>query len=639
MAVALQIQKLTDDFLAEVPDHAGFCKRIVLPDGREAGQTLSLKGHPAQEAILRALDSGKYRKFAWAKPVQDGGTLVMFLPLLRRAVVERQKVVLAYPSVDAAKDIWSTKLWPILASYGGQSPETGGGSKGGAARLVKLPGGGMFMLRAAGGRGESGQASITGDVLGVDEVDDWPDLHRLELISRRITESPDPLAVFCCTVKRDGVKGSENYSLILQLVEEGTNGHLEYPCPACEEFQRLEWERIDLAEKAYRCKCGHLWSEHERRHAFSKWREVQQFDQSDFWSLRWSALDSPRKSIPQLCREYERAATYAEAGNHGPMRSFHRDRLTTGYQGDIQVDEHDKHTPHTPRSLHARSLITASAFAQEVVRDNKDESGLFYRYWINPPESVQDIVAAIDVQRNRLYTAIIGIDAERRTYDLGWSTEFARPSVAGVEPPPFSPGDLAKCLEAAADWIEESVEAAGAIDKWKGGVVDVSDPGESGNAEAEIIDWLVSRKGWSAIQGEANLTKPSASNHYKPRTELVNWNERWRPRARLGSFHVVTDNAQRIVQKSYLIDQSLPGAGLLPGGIPKGNQYLRHLCAVGEIIGKTGNAKWGKLPNAGRYDWLDCRAYATAILLMHHQLKLTPPPKPTARRIFGKIGV
>jgi len=256
MAVALQIQKLTDDFLAEVPDHAGFCKRIVLPDGREAGQTLSLKGHPAQEAILRALDSGKYRKFAWAKPVQDGGTLVMFLPLLRRAVVERQKVVLAYPSVDAAKDIWSTKLWPILASYGGQSPETGGGSKGGAARLVKLPGGGMFMLRAAGGRGESGQASITGDVLGVDEVDDWPDLHRLELISRRITESPDPLAVFCCTVKRDGVKGSENYSLILQLVEEGTNGHLEYPCPACEEFQRMEWERIDLAEKAYRCKCG-----------------------------------------------------------------------------------------------------------------------------------------------------------------------------------------------------------------------------------------------------------------------------------------------------------------------------------------------------------------------------------------------
>jgi hypothetical protein len=231
------------------------------------------------------------------------------------------------------------------------------------------------------------------------------------------------------------------------------------------------------------------------------------------------------------------------------------------------------------------------------------------------------------------------MDSDRRTYDLGWSTEFARPSVGGVEPPPFSPGDLAKCLEAAADWIEESIETAGALDKWKGGVVDVSDPGESGNAEAEIIDWLVSRKGWSAIQGEANLTKPSASNHYKPRTELVNWNEKWRPRARLGSFHVVTDNAQRIVQKSYLIDQSLPGAGLLPGGIPKGNQYLRHLCAVGEITGKTGNTKWGKLPNAGRYDWLDCRAYATAILLMHHQLKLTPPPKPTARRIFGKIGV
>jgi phage terminase large subunit GpA-like protein len=617
MTLSSTIQKLSDDFRAEVPDHAGFCGRIVLPDGREAGQTLSLKGHPAQEAILRALDSGKYRKFAWAKPVQDGGTLVMFLPLLRRAVVERQKVVLAYPSVDAAKDIWSTKLWPILASYGGQSPESGGGSKGGAARLVKLPGGGAFMLRAAGGRGESGQASITGDVLGVDEVDDWPDLHRIELISRRITESPDPLAVFCCTVKRDGEKGSDKYSLILQLVDEGTNGHLEYPCPKCEKFQRMEWDNIDLVEHGYRCKCGHLWTEHERRQAFANWREVQENEKSDFWSIKWTALDSPRKSIPQLIREYERAAIYAEAGNHGPMRSFFRDRLTKGYQGDQQKDEHDQHTPHNHRTLHARSLLTANHFAPDILREDKSETGLFSRYFIQPPAAVTRVVAAIDVQRNRLYTTITGMDDQRRTYDIGWSIEYARPSVAGAEPPPFSPGDLAKTLEQAADWAEDSIDQK----IWMGGVVDVSDPGEHGNAEAEIIDWLVSRKGWNAIQGEKNLTKATPYNHYKAKTDLLNWNTKWRPKARLGSFHVVTDNAQRVVQKSFLIEQSLPGAGLLPGGIQKGSHYLRHLCAVGEVRTKKDLPKWEKLPGAGRFDWLDCRAYATAVLLMHHQEK------------------
>jgi hypothetical protein len=208
------------------------------------------------------------------------------------------------------------------------------------------------------------------------------------------------------------------------------------------------------------------------------------------------------------------------------------------------------------------------------------------------------------------------MDEMRRTYDLGWSLEYARPTVPGIDPPPFCPGDLAKVLEQSADWCEDVIDPS----IWMGGVVDVSDPGEKGNMEAEIIDWLVSRKGWNAIQGEAHLTKPTPYNHYKAKTDLLNWNTKWRPKARLGSFHVVTDDVQRIVQKSYLIDQSLPGAGLLPGGIPKGSTFLRHLCAVGDVRNKNGGVKWGK-NSAVRYDWMDCRAYATAVLLMHHQEK------------------
>ena len=179
-----------------------YAQQVILPDGDFAGQRYKPSRHPAQNAIIRALDNGA-SWLAILKPVQDGGSLASFVPLLRRSSMLGQTSIVAYPTMDAAKDAWNKKIWPILEAQGEQLPKSGGGSRGGAARVVTLPSGGSIVLRAAGGRGESGQASITADALLVDEVDDWADMRVLRLIERRLSRSRDPLIIYVSTCKRD----------------------------------------------------------------------------------------------------------------------------------------------------------------------------------------------------------------------------------------------------------------------------------------------------------------------------------------------------------------------------------------------------------------------------------------------------
>jgi hypothetical protein len=652
--------------------HRQFAPLTKLPGGPLKGSNYDPATDPVQSYLLDQLDSGKWRSVFWTAPPQIAGKtqVAILVPSLRAVIELRAAVGYGLPTLNDLDRGWTTKIAPTIKGAGFEAylPSTGPGSRGGRSPAVVFEDPqtraplGSFVFLAGGAK------QVTCRCLVVDEIDAWrkedgePRWNDLDDVwARGDSFGRDAIRIGVGTVECDDPK----QSIVLRLVNEiGTGTRMHHRCPHCgkynpSEFSQFSWEYKsdangpDLGHAAasahYTCKeCSAPWTEDDRRKALlasvfahkgqsvdSSGTIIGDPPRTESLGLRTHALDCILTTMSDIAeRECVARHSLETHDNHEAMRKFWRYQRVEGYQGDQQKDEHDQHTPHTHRTLHARSLLTANHFAPEILREDKSETGLFSRYFVTPPPAVTRVVAAIDVQRNRLYTVITGMDDQRRTYDIGWSIEYARPSVAGAEPPPFSPGDLAKTLEQAADWAEDSID----LKIWMGGVVDVSDPGEHGNAEVEIIDWLVSRKGWNAIQGEAHLTVPMMRNHYKTRTELVNWNTSWRPRARLGSFHVVTDNAQRLVQKSYLIEQSLPGAGLLPGGIQKGSHFLRHLCAVGEIRNKKEEAKWGKL-GSGRFDWMDCRAYATAILLMHYQLATTPPPRATARRITGTIGV
>ncbi len=607
---------------SKAPKLPDFLPQIILPDGDGKGGSYDPGLHGPQQCIVDAVSAGS-TSIAIAKPVQDGGSLIAFAIMLWRVVGLGQTAILAYPTLSAARDAYTKKLAPMLVAMD-KMPRSGGGSGGAASSVVQVPGGGSIITRSAGGRHESGQASATGDILIPDEVDDWPNMRRIRLIEQRITKSSDPLIVYISTVKRDGGLGEE--SNILRLYAAGTQTRMEYPCPHCGEWQTLEWERVDVESAKIAClSCGAMLDEAERLAMLRKWRR-KDGQRSDRFSILWTSLDSPfpivinaRKTpvLRALCDEFTEARKYADSGDHGMMRQFYRDRLCRQYRGDQQIDEDGKETPHTHRTLAARSERTAWA---EVV-ENSDDDKRWSRYTAaSIPAAVTLATGAIDVQRNRLYCGLTGLDADRRTYDLAWSIERARSGQDGKEPPPWSAGELQETLARAADYLEE---IAGPL--FRVGVVDVSD----GVTQGEVAEWLSARPKWNAIQGEDHLPAIRPGGTIQPRTSLVCWDTSWR--SGMGSYRVVTEAAQQVVAEGYRIDPAAPGAGLLPGPIRAGNTYLRHLTAVGWVTTSAGRRVWKALPGAGRADYFDVRAYATAVALAIRQQDAEPPPKSDAR--------
>jgi hypothetical protein len=596
-----------------------YARTIVLPDGDFKGDTYDPARHPAQLCLLQAIDAGA-TWVAVAKPVQDGGSLATTAPVLRRVAHLHQSVMVAYPTQDKAKDAWTLKLWPMLEAQGGMEPTRGGGSRGGAARVASLPGGGKFLLRSAGGRGESGQAGDSCDVLDIEEVDDWADMRRLRLIERRISKSPDPLLLYVSTVKRDGVGAAS--SLILRLVALGSGTTLQYPCPHCGVLQRFEWEQVDVDAEVIRClHCPGVIDETARQRALKHWHR-HDARRTSLFSILWTALDSPFPIVvngtrlpvlPGLCAEFKQARDAVAMGEHGLMRQFYRDRLTRSYRADIQTDE-DAAVALTHQTLAERSRRTAWS----ELGENRDEGGLWSRYWSEFPEGAEFATAAIDVQHNRLYWTAIDFAADERTWDQGWGTDYAHAGSESDKPAPFAAGELTATLDRVADYLAERLG-----DRLRLGVVDTGDLAAS--FADELVEWLRNRQGWRACRGIDILPRIRPDGDYQARIDgLVCWERRWRPG--LGRYVIGSEASWRTFQAGYRRAPGTKGAAHLPGPLKAGNTYLRHITAKGEVKNKTGAVVFKEQPGGGRHDYGDARGYATAVGLA--LLRGEAPPSP-----------
>jgi hypothetical protein len=605
--------------LLEVPTYVEYASSIILPDGPYKGESYDPNMHPGQICFMQALDAG-YSRAVVAKPVQDGGTLATLVPLMRRAIVEHQAVLMAYPSLDSSKDIWTTKAMPILMRYGGQMPKSGGGSRGGAARVITLPGGGRFILRAAGGRGESQQASVSGDCIGVDEVDDWPSLHRLQLITERVDKAADPLAIYVSTVKKD------KNSNILLMWQRGTATRIEVPCTHCGVFQVMEWDHIDQEVEAYRCPhCEKHWSNAERLASLKLWRRKDTNEGASVFSIRWTALDSPfsvmtsegrKPTIPGLCSLYRDAdAAKQERGDHDLLRAFYRDRLTSQYILDVDTDGMATLSPNDLQARSAasqwgRPLDKGGTGAEPIMRAQTDrvlgtEFRTFSRHVASVPRDVQYCAVGVDVQADRMYWLLLGIDNQQRQYDIAWGYEHAT-----VSREPMTRAQIWMVL----DRIDAVVTAI------VGSTPLVAKGVDANYRTDEIVSWLALHPQWmpcigasqskieraNGLRGDLRRTVPGVCVEYS----AADWKLR-QPR-----INIDTHPVRQLAQNSFLVQIGQPGSAMLPYGIELKDSsamtYLRHLCAEQWEPVKR---KWVKVGQ--RWDWLDCRVYALALLLRH----------------------
>jgi phage terminase large subunit GpA-like protein len=587
-----------------------YARTIELPDGDLAGTLYDPDVHPIQGTILRRIDGGA----SWVsilKPVQDGGSLASFVPILRRAHMLAQNVIVAYPTMDSAKDAWTKKVWPMLERQGGTQPRSGGGSRGGAARVVNLPAGGSIILRAAGGRGESGQASVTADAMLVDEVDDWADLRVLRLMERRLSRSRDPLIIYVSTCKRDALDGVEQ-SRIVRLYEQGSQTRHHYPCPHCGSLFPFDLAVLDHERRCI--VCPHCKGEINEAQRLTMIRQFQVVDgaESHKFSIKWTALESPfpmlvdgRKVsvIEGLCSEYEAATDSAARGDHGLIRQYYRDRWCQPYRADLDETAEGATIVPTRARLAALSAVSDLPLAAE-------DSGQDTSHWCHVPAWVESITVGADIQQGGdkaaalAYWTAYGRGAGRGAL-LAWGTVLL--SEIGSQP---SEGEV----HAGLDRLDSYMRGWGSIH----GIPIVArgvDVG-NGNHTAWLLRWLASHRHWCAVKGTSAM-KPQPQDR-------PGWIY---PRPQPGYILrlIETESVTRIVH-GELLAKAQPPALQLPGGLPKEATIFRHICAVVEILpgywttrreGVHNGTPWKHPEYSQRNDYCDALVYARALSYEH----------------------
>jgi phage terminase large subunit GpA-like protein len=575
-----------------------YARTVELPDGDFAGTKYDPSRHQAQECILRAIDAGA----GWVaimKPVQDGGSLASFVPILRRSHALGQTSIIAYPTMDSAKDAWTKKVWPMLERQGGTQPKKGGGSRGGAARVVNLPSGGSIILRAAGGRQESGQASVTADAMLVDEVDDWADLRVLRLIERRLSRSRDPLIVYLSTIKRDSDDGVER-SRIARLYEQGTQTRLHYPCPGCSQFFPFEWELVRPDDATMACPfCGLVLTESDRVRMLPKWKRVDG-SKSHKFSIMWTALESPltmlvdgRKLpvIAALCEEYRHAKQVADNGDHGLLRQFFRDRLCRPYRADTE-DRPDL----------VDSLLYDAAAQSTYGRGEI-------------PAEAQAVVLACDVQLRRHYWLAVAYDATGQW----WIVDWGRDAICGdmEQPTPEQRGEGLDRLDTLArgGW------------RTPAGVLSVAHAGiDTGFRPEEIRPWIAQRRSrWVAMRGAG--TELARRMESAVRGRSIKRDEGWYD---LREQDDAPDRRQIFIDADPGLDRISADWATKRGHLPRDldQELVRHL--TGMRPGDPGKgARW--VPRGSRHDFLDCLIYALALARWKGvPAPVEPEPEPVA---------
>jgi len=595
-----------------VPTCMSYAASLTLPDG--ARGTYDPTSHPAQHCLMEAADQG-YPSLTIAKCVQDGGSLASFALILRRIHALAQTAIIAYPTQSAAKDAWTTKVWPMLAAQGGTTPNSGGGSRGGASSVVTLPSGGRAILRAAGGRHESGQASSTGDCLLIDEVDDWPGMRRVLLIERRITKSMDPLIVYVSTVKRDGEGALGSH--ILALNQSGTQTRLHYPCPHCGKAQAYELEMLNHEHCALVCThCAALITEPQRIESLRHWQRVDGAKSRRF-SILWTALDSPfpitvsgvRYPIMEgLGEEWRQAQAQLALGDHGMLRQYYRDRFCRPYRADLATDDDGQTLVPTRNRLAA--LSAASVITLDVDRREPDGDSV---HLAHVPAWVEHMAMAVDVQRGgerapgRLYFEVIGRGGGRGAI-CGYGSVHL--SVMGRAP-------TTEELHAGLDRLN------GIMKDWAPSAPIVRRGVDVGDRQDEIRKWLRLHPDWLALKGSGPL---KALEGDRP-----GWIYR-RPQDGGWVLHLVeTESATRAVQAELLAGAGV-GSIALPHGLRRESALVMHLCATVEYA----PGKWSTKPAdrkhhpewQARNDYLDCAAYARA-LIYHWETRAKRAPLKT----------
>lgn len=620
-SIARQARRVVLPPAAPIP-HDQFCRTIAIPDGTLRGSRYIPESDPAHAAVCQQITAGKWQRIVCVGAVQTGKSLCSILvPILRHLTVLRHPVVYSQPTMAKLHEAWAGKLKPSISEsgYGGWLPVEGQGAKGSQTPKfitfrdpkTKARAGTLYLL-PGGGSSESAQAAVTAAVVAVDEVDSFPDRHRVELVTKRADSyGSRGLRIYTSTVKSDVVEG-EGASIILALYNESTASRLWFACPHCARWQPLEWERVRyqdanepeaIATASYACSgCAVLWTEDDRQRALRSWRLVhsgQQVDQETgavvgaapltvAFGLLWTSLDSSLRPLGQVAAEHWRASKALALGDHGPMRSFVRDQLCRPYQ----MTNADR--PELVEG-HLLNVARGSAYARGQV----------------PPEC-ERVVVAVDVQLRKHWWIVVGFGKNGTWFVLDWGMQ----SITGEM---MQPTESERHL--GLDRLDEMARAGFRRDD--GQIVMPTCAIDAGFRPQEVRPWVArNRSRWVSAKG---CGEEQVSRMVKPETgKRVAYEQGWYDVRRQEN---APDKVELFVAADDILDRVaadwLNGRGNLPRDAD--HMIIQHL------TGMRPGTKTRWEPRGKYHDLLDCLIYSRALA----QYITTNRPAPVK---YGNVG-
>lgn len=601
----------------------GFAHTMRLPDGPHQGDFFRPETEPAQMHLVKAMDSGKWRRFVIIAPSQRGKTTVAVLMPWLHAVAEAGVAVgFIMPNLDKLAQNWEGKLKPAIigSGFGAWLPTKGPGSKGGRpaalAMVNPLTGKTVVTYFMAGGTGsrETSLSAVSPARLAIDEADDFEDSGQIELALKRLESWGKKATAFIASTIN--ARGQREIHPILDFYtrSDATQSRLAHKCPSCGCFQILEFEQLNLDSGRVACSsCGVLWTDEQRHKALDDSEIACNVDgitdgkinpftkHTEYFSLLTTCFDYHMGDFASIAPSYCVARDKEKLGDYSMMENFSNKVLCKPYS--IPVD----HETITDRMLTLRS---ASA---------KVRKGIV-------PRGADRVVVGVDVQGDRCYWVAVASGSADRRWIIDWDEWFwcAKDPVSGR---PIEPTDddrhgvLNRILQKGRDgWeredgadepikmsllaIDIGYNPNGSIGRWcfgKAGVVAVRGDHED-RMVAETLQGKVSTK---IGKGSSTLVVDNGFYEVRQQEHTPGQPGHW--------WFVKSQTMREHVAGRLRTAYDSEGSMMLPLGVPEKDYLIQHLSAwaiVREPDSKM--VRWVQVRK--RDDYADAVNYATALL-------------------------
>lgn len=365
----------------------------------EAGQWVTDRA-PHLRAIMDAATDPTVEEIIFKKCAQIGYTELLLNIIGYHIDYDPCPILMVQPTADVAERFSKQRLAPAFRDCPTISAKIGDpkARDGGQTLLLKeFPGGSLILT---GANSAAGLRSLPIRIVLFDEVDGYPASAGSE--GDPIMLGKKRAANFWNRKYVLGSTPTNKYtSRIDAAFESGTMERWSLPCPGCGTYQQLMWENLNRTDLTYQCKhCLESFGEFRWKQNLTRDGKyiAEKPHKKKIRSFHMNELSSPFRRWHEIVSDFEYAEEQAKMGNLEHMKAFVNTCLGECWDGSSET------------------------VSQDWLEEKREA------YDAELPQGVQVLVAAVDVQDNRLEVLVKGFGTGKESWGIEYHVIHGDPA-------------------------------------------------------------------------------------------------------------------------------------------------------------------------------------------------------------------